>query len=219
MEIPICESCGRIAQYRCAIDGKYVCCECARFVPVSKEHILKRKEESNIEIRVLQKMSQDPKERSAFEALETLTDCPPPNQKDLESEWKPLPGYVYDHKEYDVKTMTVRVDGQNAGFLDFLFTMDSEEDMAIQFWETAIHPRFQGFGIFSAMIDRLKEIARKNNVKRLYVYRENDNLSAIVADYMLGGKILYARNMSKEKRGRFGIPRRNDLAVVYELEK
>jgi hypothetical protein len=31
--------------------------------------------------------------------------------------------------------------------------------------------------------------------------------------------MLYARNMPKETRGRFGIPRRNDLAVVYELKK
>jgi len=35
VEIPRCESCGKIAQYRCAVDGRYVCCECARFVPVT----------------------------------------------------------------------------------------------------------------------------------------------------------------------------------------
>jgi GNAT superfamily N-acetyltransferase len=180
---------------------------------------LKHKDVGKTEIRVLQKMKQDPKERSAFEAIETLTDCPPPSQKDLETEWKPSPGYVYGHDKYDVRTMAVYVNGQNAGYLDFLFTMDPEENMAIQFWETVIHPRFQGIGLFSTMINRLKEIARENGVKRLYTYRGNDNLSAIVADFTLGGKILYARDMPREERGRFGIPRRNDLAIVYELQK
>jgi hypothetical protein len=62
-------------------------------------------------------------------------------------------------------------------------------------------------------------IAEENNVKRLYVSRENDNLPAIIADYMQGGKILYASDAPKEKKGRFGIPRRSDPAIVYDLEK
>jgi lysyl-tRNA synthetase class I len=41
LEIPRCESCGKIAQYKVlAIDGNYVCCECARFV--SKENNVKK---------------------------------------------------------------------------------------------------------------------------------------------------------------------------------
>jgi len=108
MEIPRCKSCGRIAQYRCAIDGKYICCECARFVPISKGHISKQSKGAvEIKIDVLNKMEQDPKERTLFEALEDLTSCPPPEEIDLEAEWEPWPGYVYKHKEYNVKTIAV----------------------------------------------------------------------------------------------------------------
>jgi len=218
VEIPKCESCGKIAQYKCAVDGKYVCCECARFVAVSKKH-LPKPSRLKIEIKVLDKMKQDPKERTILEALEDLTGCPPPEKIDLEKEWKPSPGYVYGHKEYDVKTMAVYVDGEPAGYLDFLFTIDPEEVMSIQFWEMAIHPKFQGAGLFSAMIEKLKQIAKENNVKRLYVSHENDNLPAIIANYMLGGKILYIKDAYKGEKARFGIPRRNDLIFVYELEK
>jgi len=216
VEIPKCESCGKIAQYKCAVDGKYLCCQCARFVPVSKKHLAKPSR-LKIEIKVLDKMKQDPKERTIFEALEDLTGCPPPEKIDLEKEWKPYSGYVYGHKEYNVKTMAVYVNGEHAGYLDFVFTMDPEEDMSIQFWEMAIHPKFQGAGLFSAMIEKLKQIARENNVKKLYVSHENDNLPAIVANYMLGGKILYVRDVYKGEKGRFGIPRWNDLIFVYEL--
>jgi len=218
VEIPKCESCNKIAQYKCAIDGNYLCCECARFVPVSKHHIAKPKR-PKIKIKVLDKMKKDPKERTILEALEDLTGCPPAEKIDLETEWKPRPGYVYGHKEYKVKTMAVCADGEPAGYLDFLFTMDPEEDMSIQFWEMAIHPRFQSLGLFSAMIMKLKQIAKENNVKRLYVSHENDNLPAIIAQYMLGGKILYVRKCGKEETGRFGIPRRNDLIFQYELEE
>lgn len=217
MEIPRCENCGKIAQYKCAIDGKYVCCECARFVPISKVH-LRKQPRLKIVIKVLEKMKQDSKERTMFEALEDMTGCPPPEEIDFEEEWKPWPGYVCGHEEYKVETMAVYADGEHAGYLDFLFTMDPDEVMSIQFWEMAIHPKFQNVGVFSAMIEKLKEIAKKNNVKRLYVSHENDNLPAIVAEYMLGGKILYIRELS-EAKGRFGIPRRNDLVFVFELEK
>lgn len=217
MEIPRCENCGKIAQYKCAIDGKYVCCECARFVPVSKHHIAEFKR-LKAEINVFDKMKQDPKERTILEALEDLTGCPPPERIDLETEWKPSPGYVYGHKKYNVKTMAVHANGEPAGYLDFLFTMDPEEDMSIQFWEMAIHPKFQGSGLFSAMIKKLKQIAEENNVKKLYVSHENDNLPAIIAQYMLGGKILYVRECDKGETGRFGIPRRNDLIFQYQLE-
>jgi GNAT superfamily N-acetyltransferase len=54
----------------------------------------------------------------------------------------------------------------------------------------AVHPKFQGMGVFSAMIGRLKEIAREKGVKRLYASHENDNLLAIIAHYMLGGRFL-----------------------------
>lgn len=135
----------------------------------------------------------------------------------FEEEWKPSPRSVYGHKEYKAMTMTSYVDGEHAGYLDFLFTMDPEEVMSIQFWETAIHPKFQNAGVFSAMIKKLKEIAKKNNVKRLYVINENDNLPAIIANYVLGGKISFVKDSPKTK-GRFGIARRNDLVFVFELE-
>ncbi|MFX0064894.1 MAG: GNAT family N-acetyltransferase [Candidatus Hermodarchaeota archaeon] len=218
MEIPRCENCGKIAQYKCAIDGNYVCCECARFMPVSKHHVVKP-ERPNIEIKVLEKMKQDPKERTILEALEDLTECPPPEKIDLETEWKPWPGYVYGHKEYNVKTMAIYANGEPVGYLDFLFTMDPEEDMSIQFWEMAIHPKFQSAGLFSALIRKLKQIAKENNVKKLYVSHENDNLPAIIAQYMLGGKILYVRESHEKETGRFGIPRRNDLIFQYDLEE
>ena len=216
MEIPKCESCGKIAQYRCAIDGKYLCCKCARFVPNSKTHIVKPSM-VKMEIKVLDKMKQDSRERTMFEALEDLTACPPPEKINLETEWD-VPGYVYGHKEYKIQTMAVYVNAEHAGYLDFLFTMDPEEEMSIQFWEMAIHPKFQNAGVFSAMIKRLKEIAKENNVKRLYVSHYNDNFPAIIAQYILGGKIHYVRD-TPEKEGKFGIPIRNDLVFVYELER
>lgn len=215
MEIPRCESCGRIAQYRCSIDGKYVCCECARFVTISKQHLRKRST-PRISIRVMEKMKQDAKERSIFEALEELTECPPPDEVNFEEEWKPSPSSVYGHKEYKVMTMVVYVDGEHAGYLDYLFTMDPEEVMSIQFWETAIHPKFQNAGVFSAMIKKLKGIAEKNSAKRLYVINENDNLPAIIANYLLGGRISFVKDLPTSE-GRFGIPRRNDLVFVFEL--
>lgn len=218
MEIPRCESCGKIAQYKCAVDGKFVCCECARFVPVSKKHLAKPSQ-LKVGIKVLDKMRQDQKERTIFEALEEITECPPPEKIDLEKEWKPSSDSLYGHKEYNVKTMAVYANGEHAGYLDFVFTVDQEEEMSIQFWETAIHPKFQGEGLFSAMIEKLKQIAKKNNVKRLYVSIENDNLPAIIANYMLGAKILYAKDAYQGEKARFGFPRRNDLIFVYELEK
>jgi hypothetical protein len=69
------------------------------------------------------------------------------------------------------------------------------------------------------MINKLKQIAKENNVKRLYVSIENDNLPAIIANYMLGAKILYVRDAYKGEKARFGIPRRNDIIFVYELRK
>jgi ribosomal protein S18 acetylase RimI-like enzyme len=114
--------------------------------------------------------------------------------------------------------MTVWVDGEPAGYLDFVFSMDPMEEMAIQFWEMAIHPKFHGMGVFSAMIGKLKDIARENKVRRLYVSHENDNLAAIVAQFALGAKILYTENLEGSEKMRFGIPRRNDIAFVYELD-
>jgi len=90
VEIPKCENCGKIAQYKCAVDGNYVCCECARFVPVGKHHMAEPKR-PKIKIEVLDKMKQDPKERTILEALEDLTGCPPAEKIDLETEWKPRP--------------------------------------------------------------------------------------------------------------------------------
>jgi GNAT superfamily N-acetyltransferase len=120
-------------------------------------------------------------------------------------------GSVYRHKEYKVKTMAVYVNNEYAGFLDFVFTLDPEEVMSI-------HPKFQNAGVFSAMIKRLMRIAKKNNVKRLYVSHDNDNLPAIIAHYVLGGKILYVKEThDKLEKGRFGIPRRNELIFVYDL--
>jgi ribosomal protein S18 acetylase RimI-like enzyme len=185
-------------------------------VTVSKEHLQKRSR-PKITIKVMEKMRQEAKERSIFEALEELTECPPAKEVSFEEEWKPSPGSVYGHNEYKTMTMAVYANGERAGYLDFLFTMDPEEVMSIQFWETAIHPKFQNVGVFSAMIRKLKGIAKKNNVKRLYVINQNDNLPAIIANYMLGGKIAYVKD-SPTSKGRFGIPRRNDLVFVFELE-
>jgi len=185
---------------------------------VNKKHLVKPRR-FNVKINVLDKEKQNPKDRTMFEALEEITECPPPEKIDFEEEWKPSSESVYAHEEYNVKTMAVYVDGEHAGYLDFVFTIDPEEEMSIQFWETAIHPKFQGAGLFSTMLKKLKQIAMENNVKRLYVSIENDNLPALIANYMLGGKILYAKNAYKGKKARFGIPRRNDLIFVYELEK
>jgi GNAT superfamily N-acetyltransferase len=217
MEIPKCENCGRIAQTKCAVDGNYVCGICARLVPVSEHHVEKT-QSGNIEIKVLKKMDQDPKERNFFETLEDLTDFPPPEEIDTSFEWKPHPDYAYGHREYEVYTLTAWVDGEPAGYLDFIFSIDPMEDMAIQFWEMAIHPRFHGMGVFSAMIGRLKDIARENKVKKLYVSHENDNLIAIVAQFALGARILYTENLEGSEKMRFGIPRKNDIAFVYDLD-
>lgn len=215
MEIPYC-SCGKIAQYRCSIDGEYVCCECARFALINKKYI-KRFDQKNVMIEVYDKMEQDPKERSMFELFEDITDCPPPEKLDLDFEWIPHSGYVYGHKEYKVKTLCVYINKERAGYLDFAFTVDTMEEMAIQFWEMAIHSKFQGIGIFSTMIHKLKEIAKENNVKKLYVTHENDNLPAIIAHFALGAKILYTLETKEGDNGRFAIPRKNDLVLVYEL--
>jgi GNAT superfamily N-acetyltransferase len=217
LEIPRCESCGKIAQYKCALDGKYVCCECAKFVPLSTQHIT-RKHRINFKVEILEKMQQNPKDRRMFEALEEITDCPPSKEIHLEEEWKPSENYVYGHKEYKVKTMVVYANGEHAGYLDFVFAVDPEEEMSIQFWEIAVHPKFQGTGLFSAMIKKLKQIAKENNVKRLYVSIENDNLPAFIANYVSGGKIHQVRDTHEVLKGRFGIPRRNDLIFVYELK-
>jgi GNAT superfamily N-acetyltransferase len=182
---------------------------------MSKEHLQKRPK-PRITLEVMEKMRQDPKERSMLEALEELTECPPPKTVSFGEEWKPSPRSVYGHMEYKAMTMVAHVDGERAGYLDFLFTMDPEETLSIQFWETAIHPKFQNAGVFSAMIKKLKGIAKKNSVKRLYVIIENDNLPAIIANYVLGGKISYVKD-SPTVKGRFGIPRRNDLVFVFEI--
>ena len=42
------------------------------------------------------------------------------------------------------------------------------------------------------------------------------NIPAIIAYFMLGGKILYVRDAYKGEKGRFGIPR-SDIIFVYEL--
>ena len=215
MEIPRCESCGRIAQYRCAIDQNYVCADCARYVPISMKHMAAR-EKPTLEFRIVEKMRQDPHERNMFESLEEMTGWPPPVEFDVK-EWKPSVGYVYGREDYKVWTMAAYVDGVPAGYLDFLFTMDPEEEMSVQFWETAIHPKYQASGVFSAILNELKNIANKKNIKRLYVSLENDNLPAMIAIYMLGGKILYAKDLKDQRKARFGIRRRNDLVFAIEL--
>jgi GNAT superfamily N-acetyltransferase len=216
VEIPRCESCGRIAQYRCAVDQNYVCAECARYVPVSRLHVPAR-EKPPLKLKVVEKMRQDSSERTAFESLEDMTGWPPPEKLGLlESGWKPSPGYVYGHEDYKVWTIAAYAGDEPAGYLDFLYTMDPEEEMSIQFWEMAIHPKYQGMGVFSAMISKLKEIAKDKGVKRLYVSNENDNLPAVVANYMLGGKVLYARDTKEQTKARFGIWRRNDLVFQFE---
>jgi len=96
-----------------------------------------------------------------FELIEDLTSCPPPEQINLDFEWTPYLGYVYGHKEYNVKTMTVYINKERAGYLDFVFTIDSMEEMAIQFWEMAIHPKFQGMGVFSAMIGNSRKLLKR----------------------------------------------------------
>lgn len=109
---------------------------------------------------------------------------------------------MYGHKEYKVKAMAVYVDNEHAGYLDFIFTMDPDVNMAIQFWEMAVRPKFQNIGVFSAMIRKLREIAKESNVKGLYVSNENDILPAIIAHYVFGGKILYVRDILDGKGAR-----------------
>lgn len=73
-------------------------------------------------------------------------------------------------------------------------------------------------GYAKSAVGPSKEIARENKVKRLYVSHENDNVVAIIAQYVLGAKILYIEETGDGQKMRFGIPRRNDIAFVYELE-
>ena len=61
-------------------------------------------------------------------------------------------------------------------------------------------------------------MARRNNVKRLYVSHENDNLPAIIAEYALGGRILYVEEIEDGHKRRFGVPIRNDLIFVHEIQ-
>lgn len=217
MEIPVCVNCGRVAQYRCSIDGEYLCYRCARVAVIGAHHISRPRISGNIEVRVTDKMKQDSRERNLFEALWDILGYPPAENVDLSREWIPPDFYPYRHREYNVKTLSIYVDGEPAGFLDFLFTMDPEENLSIQYWKMSVHPKYQGGGLFKIMVDRLKQIAYENNVKRLIVSHENDNIPAFIAEYMLGGKILYVRDLIREEVGRFGIPRRNDIVFVYEL--
>jgi len=106
-------------------------------------------------------MEQGPIERTLFEALKDLTGCPTAKKINLETEWKPCVGYVYGHKDYRVKTMGVYMDGENAGYLDFSFTMGPEKEISIQFWEMAIHPKFQNTGVFSTMAGNRKKWRQK----------------------------------------------------------
>jgi len=46
---------------------------------------------------------------------------------------------------------------------------------------------------------------------------ENGNLPAVIAEYVLGGRILYVEEIKDGRKGRFGVPRRNDLIFVHEL--
>lgn len=52
---------------------------------VNKAHIVKSTK-LGIEIKVLDKMRQDPQEKTIFEAIEELTECPPQREIDLEKE-------------------------------------------------------------------------------------------------------------------------------------
>jgi GNAT superfamily N-acetyltransferase len=217
MDIPICANCGKIAQYRCAIDGEYLCYRCARVAVVGAHHISKPEIPKKIEIEIVDKMRQDPGRRKIFEALWDILGYPPAESVDLTGEWIPPDFYPYKHREYNVKTLGIYADGEPVGFLDFLFTMDPEENLSIQYWKMSIHPKYQGGGLFRLMVEKLKQIAYENNVKRLVVSHENDNIPAFIAEYMLGGKILYTRDLAYEEPGRFGIPRRNDIVFVYEL--
>ncbi|MFQ6125034.1 MAG: GNAT family N-acetyltransferase [Candidatus Heimdallarchaeota archaeon] len=70
----------------------------------------------------------------------------------------------------------------------------------------AIHPKFLGKGVFSTMIRKLKEIAKENNVKKLYITHENDNLPAIITHFALGAKILYTLETKEDEIERFAIP-------------
>lgn len=70
---------------------------------------------------------------------------------------------------------------------------------------------------FGKELKKLCKKYRHLRVQRLYVSIENDHLPAIAAQYRVGGRILYVRDILGEERGRFGMPRRNDLIFVYEL--
>lgn len=84
-------------------------------------------------IEVCDKMEQDPKERSMFKLLEIMTSCPHPERLYLDYERDLSPVYVYSHPEYKVKTLCVYINKEQAGYLDFVFTIDKMEEMAIQF--------------------------------------------------------------------------------------
>jgi GNAT superfamily N-acetyltransferase len=175
MDIPVCANCGRIAQYRCAIDGEYLCYRCARVAVVGVHHISKPEIPDKIRIEIVDKMKQDPGRRKVFETLWDILGYPPVERVDLTGEWIPPDFYPYKHKEYNVKTLCVYADSEPVGFLDFLFTMDPEENLSIQYWKMSIHPKYQGGGLFKLMVERLKQVAYENNVKRLIVSHENDN--------------------------------------------
>ena len=61
-------------------------------------------------------------------------------------------------------------------------------------------------------------MATKNNVKRPYVSHENDNLPAIIAEYAMGRRILYVEEIEDGHNRRFGVPIRNDLIFVHEVQ-
>lgn len=68
------------------------------------------------------------------------------------------------------------------------------------------------------MIKRLMRIAKKNDVKRLYVSHDNDNLPAIIAHYVLGGKTLYVKEThDKLEKGKIRNSTRNEPIFVYDL--
>ncbi len=138
----------------------------------------------------------------------------------MDKDWGGLPLVIREKKYYpkDLDGIIAEINQTAAGFL---FYENQGNDCEIIVFE--VFDKFKGTG--SAMLDKLKNIAKKNNSKRIYLMTTNDNLDAL-RFYQKRGFTICAIHIDSVKNSRkikptidlhgdYGIPLRDEIDLEF----
>lgn len=116
----------------------------------------------------------------------------------------------------ETKQIVAEVGGKIVGFVEYCKTVNPHEEVVLTTTDFAVLPEFQTHGIGKALIDELKQIAKKMSLSKLYMSTTSNNIPSIMFHLKNGAKIDHVEEIEEEPE-RWGIKGKYSIAFVYYL--